>query len=116
MDLSKSAAIFETTITDLEKEIVELIMKKKIAARIDSQKKVLHCCNANDKTAAFQSVLNSGMTYMEELKALLLRVSLLKVNFIVEGSSGHHTDDYHSNMKNDLTESGMEDIISLNIT
>ena len=62
-------------------------MDGKIASRIDSQNKVLYARTADQRTATFSKTLGLGADYLRETRALLLRISLMRADFVVKGSS-----------------------------
>jgi len=80
------ATAFNVEIDALEKELAQLIMKGQIPARIDSQAKVLHARNIDQRTATFSAAIKMGDDYIRDTKALLLRINMLRADFIVKGS------------------------------
>jgi len=80
------ATAFNVEVDALEKELAQLIMKGQIPARIDSQAKVLHARNTDQRTATFNAAIKMGDDYIRDTKALLLRINLLRADFIVKGS------------------------------
>ena len=61
-------------------------MAKQISARIDSQSKVLYARQVDQRTATFAAAIKMGEEYMRDTKALLLRINLMRADFIVKGS------------------------------
>ena len=85
VDMSLMATAFNVTVEGLEKELAALIMVKQIPARIDSQAKVLHARHADQRTATFATALKVGEEFMRDTKALLLRINLMRADFVVKG-------------------------------
>ena len=85
VDMRLMATAFNVGVDGLEKELAKLIMDKQIAARIDSQAKVLHARHADQRTATFAAALKMGDEYMRDTKAMLLRINLMRADFIVKG-------------------------------
>lgn len=86
VDMRLMATAFNVEIEALEKELAQLIMNGQIPARIDSQAKVLYARNTDQRTATFATAIKMGEEYMRDTKALLLRINLLRADFIVKGS------------------------------
>ena len=55
-----------------------------IPARIDSHNKVLHARHADQRTATFQKALAMGDEYVRDSMALLLRINLMRHDFVVK--------------------------------
>ena len=85
VDMTLMASAFNTPVEALEKELAQLIMDGKIASRIDSQNKVLYARTADQRTATFSKTLGLGADYLRETRALLLRINLMRADFIVKG-------------------------------
>ena len=116
VDMTLMASAFNTPVEALEKELAQLIMDGKIASRIDSQNKVLqshgrhvtrllpaahpphpfprtqvlYARTADQRTATFSKTLGLGADYLRETRALLLRINLMRADFVVKGSSEAH--------------------------
>ena len=88
VDMRQMAEAFHTSVDDLEEEIAALISGKQISARIDSQAKVLHARQADARAATFASALRVGDDYLREMRGLLLRIQLMKSDYIVRGDKG----------------------------
>jgi len=88
VDMKRMAEAFNTPVMDLEKELATLIMAGQIPARIDSHNKVLHARHADQRTATFQKALGMGDDYVRDSMALLLRINLMRHDFVVKGQSG----------------------------
>lgn len=60
-----------------------------IAARIDSHNKRLVAKHSDERAATFQSTLAVGQEFQVATRALLLRVNLVRANFVVKpGNKG----------------------------
>lgn len=88
VDMKRMADAFNTPVMDLERELATLIMAGQIPARIDSHNKVLHARHADQRTATFQKALGMGDDYVRDSMALLLRINLMRHDFVVKGQSG----------------------------
>ncbi|KAH9192666.1 hypothetical protein AeNC1_005366 [Aphanomyces euteiches] len=87
VDMKLMAVAFNTTPALLEEELRELILAKKLQARIDSHNMVLFAHQADQRTSTFQNALEMGRKYTADTKALMLRMNLLKHNIFV-GTNG----------------------------
>ena len=88
VDMKLMASAFNVGVDALEKELAALIMSKQIPARIDSQSKVLYARHTDQRTATFAAAVKMGEDYMRDTKALLLRINLMRADFIVKGTAG----------------------------
>ena len=88
VDMKRMADAFNTPVMELEKELAALIMAGQIPARIDSHNKVLHARHADQRTASFQKALAMGDEYVRDSMALLLRINLMRHEFVVKPSGG----------------------------
>jgi hypothetical protein len=86
VDMRLMASAFNVSVEALEKELAALIMAKQISARIDSQNKVLHARQAEQRAQTFSAALKMGEDYVRETKALLLRINLMRADFVVKGN------------------------------
>jgi len=84
VDMKLMAEAFNTPVMDLERELAKLIMAGQIPARIDSHNKVLHARHADQRTATFQKALAMGDEYVRDSMALLLRINLMRHDFVVK--------------------------------
>lgn len=88
------ADVFHTSVNQLEKELLQLIMKGKIEARIDSQNKVLLSVSDDQRTTTFRKALKMGEEHQEGMAAFIMRANLIKNKVMVESferssRSGH---------------------------
>jgi COP9 signalosome complex subunit 1 len=88
VDMKLMADAFNTPVMDLERELAKLIMAGQIPARIDSHNKVLHARHADQRTSTFQKALAMGDDYVRDSMALLLRINLMRHDFVVKPASG----------------------------
>lgn len=82
VNLATMATAFNSSVSDLEKELAALIMENQIQARIDSHNKVLYARHADVRRSTFQRVLAIGEEYVRESKAALLRANLIQHDFV----------------------------------
>lgn len=78
------SSAFQTGLYDLEKELAKLIADGVIAARIDSHNKRLVAKHADERASTFQSTISVGQDFQVASRALLLRVNLVRANFVVK--------------------------------
>ena len=86
MDRRISVLTLSSLAFDSRPQIAKLIMSSQIHARIDSQNKVLHGRTDDQRTVTFTNAIKMGDEYMRETQALLLRINLMRADFIVKGS------------------------------
>nr|GEV82453.1 COP9 signalosome complex subunit 1 [Tanacetum cinerariifolium] len=85
VDLNKMADAFKTTVAGLQKELEALITDNQIQARIDSHNKILYARHADQRKATFQRVLQTGVEFDRDVRAMLLRANLLKHEHTMKG-------------------------------
>jgi len=78
------ASAFNTSVSGLEKELSKLIVEGSIQARIDSHNKRLYARTTDQRTSTFEKTLQMGDEYQENIKTMLLRVNLLRNDFVVK--------------------------------
>uniref|UniRef100_A0A7N0ZQZ8 PCI domain-containing protein n=1 Tax=Kalanchoe fedtschenkoi TaxID=63787 RepID=A0A7N0ZQZ8_KALFE len=78
VDLRIMANAFKTTTGGLEKELEALITDNQVQARIDSHNKILYAKHADQRSTTFQRVLQTGNEFDRDVRAMLLRASLMK--------------------------------------
>jgi COP9 signalosome complex subunit 1 len=83
VDLHTMAKAFNTDVAGLEKELSGLIMEGSIQARIDSHNKILYARTTNQRSSTFEKALKMGDDYQRNTKAMLLRINLMRNDFIV---------------------------------
>jgi len=87
VDLKTMATAFNTDIAGLEKELSALILQGDIQARIDSHNKILFARHTDQRSSTFQKALKMGDLYQRNTKTMLLRVDLMKHDFVVRPPS-----------------------------
>ncbi|XP_072029578.1 COP9 signalosome complex subunit 1-like isoform X3 [Amphiura filiformis] len=95
-DMRKMAVSFNTTVPDLEDELMQLILDGQINARIDSHNKILYARDVDQRSSTFEKSLAMGHAFQRRTKALILRAAMLRNNIQVkspprEGTSGGDT-------------------------
>lgn len=88
VNLTTMAASFNTDVGGLEKELSKLIMENLIQARIDSHNKRLYARTTDQRSATFAKTMNLGDNYQDQAQNLLLRVNLLRNEFVVKPQRG----------------------------
>ncbi|XP_050237953.1 COP9 signalosome complex subunit 1 [Mercurialis annua] len=86
VDLNMMANAFKTSVAGLEKELEALITDNQIQARIDSHNKILYARHADQRNATFQRVLQTGSEFDRDVRAMLLRASLIKHEYNLRAS------------------------------
>ncbi|URD80004.1 COP9 signalosome complex subunit [Musa troglodytarum] len=86
VDLHTMAGAFKTSVAGLEKELEVLITDDKIQARIDSHNKILYARHADQRNATFQRVLQTGVEYERDVRAMLMRTNLIKQESILRAA------------------------------
>ena len=83
-DLNKMANSFNTTVSDLENELMKLILDGSIQARIDSHNKVLLAQDVDQRSQIFTKAVEMCELYQRRAKMLLLRSAIVKANINVK--------------------------------
>lgn len=83
-DMHKMAAAFKCNVNELEDELMPLILEGQIPARIDSQNKVLHLRQTNQRSLMFAKAFKAGREHLQHGKALVLRNALAQNNIQVQ--------------------------------
>ncbi|KAJ8510780.1 hypothetical protein OPV22_001214 [Ensete ventricosum] len=86
VDLLTMAGAFKTSVAGLEKELEALITEDKIQARIDSHNKILYARHADQRNTTFQRVLQTGVEFERDARAMLLRANLIKQESILRAA------------------------------
>lgn len=95
----KMAQAFDTSVVDLEREIITLIYDGHIKARIDSHNKILYAKNSQPRTLTFEKAINTGKLWQRRTRAIITRSVILNAGLIVTSSNGTET----NNSQPDLT-------------
>merc|ERR1712228_470312 len=77
-----------------EQELAVCIGDSHIKAKIDSHNKIVYASKSNKRNELFQNVLSMGEDFERDMKAVLLRTSLIKNNVIVSQSRSEWMDVY----------------------
>jgi len=93
VDLGTMAKAFNTDVPGLEKELSSLILEGSIQARIDSHNKVLYAKAINQRSSTFDKAIKMGDNYQRNTKAMLLRVNLMKYDFVVRPPNRREKED-----------------------
>jgi len=86
VSLSAMSTAFNVELVQLERTLAELIQEGKIAARIDSQKKILHARHSDQRNDTFADAVALGNKYASDVRALLMRLSLVENELAVRGA------------------------------
>mmetsp|Transcript_24894 Transcript_24894/g.27705 ORF Transcript_24894/g.27705 Transcript_24894/m.27705 type:complete len:442 (+) Transcript_24894:38-1363(+) len=84
VDMEKMAASFKTSVDALTQELAQLIQDGEIAARIDSHNKRLYARTMDERTQTFEKAISLGDGFVSKSHSLLLRVNLVRNEFIVK--------------------------------
>eukprot|EP00210_Caulerpa_lentillifera_P005804 g5550.t1 len=82
ISLHSMAEALNVSIQDVERELVSLIMKDQIVARVDSENKILYAQKGEARSKTFQNARSMTKTYLQDHKGLLIRLSLIKYELI----------------------------------
>ena len=72
----------------LEATLIQLILAESIKARIDSQHKVLLARQSDARSATLDRTLKTGREFTRQSKAALLRINMLRADFVVRRAEG----------------------------
>lgn len=100
VDMNKMAKSFNLPIASLQNELVELIAKDLIKARIDSQKKILYAKRSDQRNDIFEKTLKMGEKNRITVKNLLLRMKMEEAKIYVSSSSKDQTTSSSSSSPN----------------
>lgn len=81
--MHKMAEAFNTTVIELEKEIIALIYDGHIKARIDSHNKILYAKNTDSRTLTFERAIKMGKIWQRQTQALITRTAILNAGLSV---------------------------------
>eukprot|EP00039_Didymoeca_costata_P023820 m.8438 g.8438 ORF g.8438 m.8438 type:complete len:452 (-) comp3892_c0_seq1:126-1481(-) len=90
VDMNKMAESFNCSVKELEKDLIKLISKGKIQARIDSDKKILHARTVNKRTSTFAEAMQLADYYDVHSKGILLRAAMMRNNLMVRAGKDRH--------------------------
>ena len=94
MDINKMADSFKVPVSEMESELAVCIGDSHIKAKIDSFNKIVYASKTNKRNELFASVLNLGEDFERDMKAVLLRTSLIKNHVIVSQSRADWFSEY----------------------
>jgi len=97
-DLNKMANSFNTSVINLENELMKLILDGSIAARIDSHNKVLLAQDVDQRSQTFSKAVEMAELYQRRARMLVLRSAILKANISVKCNARDQPD--HNNYSN----------------
>ncbi|XP_026850688.1 COP9 signalosome complex subunit 1b [Drosophila persimilis] len=83
-DMHKMAAAFNSSVGDLENEVVQLIQDGHIQARIDSHHKILYAREADQRTSSFKRALALEKNFQRIAKMTILRAAVLQSKILVK--------------------------------
>jgi COP9 signalosome complex subunit 1 len=70
-------------VSQLERTLVQLVQDGSIKARIDAERKALVASQADVRAATLDQALTSGHAFTRQSKAALLRINMLRADFVV---------------------------------
>ncbi|XP_050423955.1 COP9 signalosome complex subunit 1b [Adelges cooleyi] len=76
--LKKMAMCFNTSLPDLENELMELILDGHIKARIDSINKILYAVHSNPRAETFEKALAMAQQYSKYTHIMILKSQVIK--------------------------------------
>ncbi|THH29828.1 hypothetical protein EUX98_g4379 [Antrodiella citrinella] len=90
INLERMGGAFGWSVEELEEQIVGLIKRGAIQARVDRQNKVLKARVTDQRSALFQRVLKSGVDMQSTNRKLLLRMKLQQADLVVKPPRGQY--------------------------
>nr|CAB3250794.1 COP9 signalosome complex subunit 1 [Phallusia mammillata] len=96
-DMHRMANAFNCSVTELEDELMPLILDGQIQARIDSQNKILHARETDHRSLTFAKTLHVGKEYLHRTKALILRNAVIRNNLSVQNQTSKDSEASSSN-------------------
>lgn len=85
--MHKMAEAFNTDVTELEKEIINLIYDGHIKARIDSHNKILFAQSTHLRSQTFERAINMGKVWQRQTRALISRTAIWNANLEVNDNT-----------------------------
>jgi len=85
VDLARMSEAFGAPVGEMEKEVAQLIRSNRLPARVDSQKKTLHRRQVDPREEGYKKVFGMGKDFLREVRAMLLRTSLVEHGVCVDG-------------------------------
>jgi COP9 signalosome complex subunit 1 len=81
VSLRSMAEAFNTDVDGIQSEVAQLVGKRQLDAKIDSQKKVLHVRHSNQRKQTYNNAIRVSQDFLDTTQALILRTNLLKRDF-----------------------------------
>ncbi|TFY61636.1 hypothetical protein EVG20_g6986 [Dentipellis fragilis] len=81
--LERMSAAFGWTVEQTEKEVVKLIQRGEILARVDSQNKILKARSTDPRAQLYAHALKTGADMQNATRKLLLRLRLQQTDLVV---------------------------------
>jgi len=91
-DLHKMAESFNTNVSNLENELMKLILDGSIKARIDSHNKVLLAQEVDHRSQTFEKAVEMAELYNKRARAIVLRSAILKAGISVKCQTRENAD------------------------
>jgi len=85
-DMRRMAEAFNTSVTALEDELMQLILDGQIQARIDSHSRVLFAKDADQRSCTFEKSLSLGEEFKRRTRLMILRAAILRNQIHVKSS------------------------------
>ncbi|EFX74404.1 hypothetical protein DAPPUDRAFT_324380 [Daphnia pulex] len=85
-DMRRMAEAFNTSVSALEDELMQLILDGQIQARIDSHNKILFAKDADQRSCTFEKSLNLGEEFKRRTRLLVIRAAVLRNQIHVKSS------------------------------
>ncbi|XP_050520378.1 COP9 signalosome complex subunit 1b [Daktulosphaira vitifoliae] len=89
-DLRKMAMCFNTSLTDLENELMQLILDGHIKARIDSINKILYARHPNQRVETFEKAMSMAQQYSRYTHILILKSQMIKHQINAKAGERHN--------------------------
>ena len=77
IDLREIAKAFDESVEQIEAEVAQLIVQKKIQAKIDSNNKLLYSRKDNETLNSYKQTVALGRLFIQETENALLRVQVM---------------------------------------
>ncbi|CDW76767.1 cop9 signalosome complex subunit 1 [Stylonychia lemnae] len=87
IDMREIAKAFDLSIEQIEAEIADLIVSKKIQAKIDSHSKLLYSRKDNDTLNSYKEAVALGRMFIRETEQAILRVQAFQMNKVLKGQN-----------------------------
>lgn len=95
----KMAEAFDTSIQELENEIIGLICDGHIKARIDSHNKILYAKNTDSRTQTFERALQMGKKWQRQTRAHIAKTVISNAGLVITSNAISYSS---SNNPNDM--------------